>query len=65
MHYGGNFPLVLVRSRVACVVWGFCGILACRRFYFRVVRCLQRGSGALRARRWKRDVPGQGRKDVR
>ena len=49
MCYGGNFRVVLVSSCVACVVWGFCGILACRRFYFRVVRCLQRGSGALRA----------------
>ena len=49
MCYGGNCRVVLVSSCVACVVWGFCGILACRRFYFRVVRCLQRGSGALRA----------------
>ena len=61
MCHSANFCVVLVRSRVACVVWGFCGILACRRFYFRVVRCLQRGSGALRAGRWKRDVPGRGR----
>jgi hypothetical protein len=53
--------VVLVRSCVAYVVWGFCGILAARRFYFRVVRCPQRGSGALRAGRWKRDVPGRGR----
>ena len=60
MCYGRNFRVVLVNSCVACVVWGFCGILACRRFYFRVVRCLQRGSGALRAGRWKRDVPGRG-----
>ena len=48
---------------MACVVWGFCGILARGRFYFRVVRCLQRGSGALRLGRWKRDVPGRGVKD--
>ena len=65
MCYCENFRVVLVGSCVTCVVWGFCGIVARRRFYFRVVRCLQRGSGALRARRWKRDVPGQGRKDVR
>jgi hypothetical protein len=56
-----NFRVVLVRPRVACAVWGFCGLLAWCRFYFRVVRCLQRGSGALRAGRRKRDVPGRGR----
>ena len=48
MCYCGNFRVVLVRSCVACLVWGFCGILACRRFYFRVVRYLQRGGRALR-----------------
>ena len=61
MSYDGNFRMVLVRSCMACVVWGFCGILARGRFYFRVVRCLPRGSGVLRAGRWKRDVPGLGR----
>jgi len=29
---------------MACAVWGLCGIVACRRFYFRAVRCLQRGA---------------------
>ena len=40
---------MLVRSCVACVVWGFVGILVGRHFYCRAVRCLRRGSGALRA----------------
>jgi hypothetical protein len=46
MCYGGNFHVVLVRSCVACVLWGF---LSCRHSHCRVVRCLQRGSGALPA----------------
>ena len=49
MCYCGNFRVVLVESCVACVVWGFCGILVGRHFYCRAVRCLRRGSGALRA----------------
>ena len=66
--YSCFLPAMCVMARISAWCWldrvwrVWCGdlwLLACSRFYFRVVRCLQRRSIAPRAERWERDVPGR------